>query len=169
LPAKLAPVPPHAAGRGSDESVQRVEERGLSRAVRADDAEDLALSHPEGNVVQRLQAAEAHRYLLHREELTAGICRRFPHERRRVERERLVRAFLAPLSQLRLDERQDSLRGDQHHEDDGGAEHHPLDPGQTITELGMQRLPQGNQDERTQHRSGDCRNAAEERDNQRLR
>ena len=50
-PADLAAV-------GQQEAVEHVEERGLARAVRPDDAEDLALAHVEAHVGQRLQPDE---------------------------------------------------------------------------------------------------------------
>ena len=44
-----------------------VEQRGLAGAVRADEADDLALVHVEGHVVEGVRPAEAHAELAHRE------------------------------------------------------------------------------------------------------
>jgi hypothetical protein len=58
------------------EAVDDVEHRRLAGAVRADDGADLALMHVEGDVLQRLDAAEAQRdaaHLQHRPADGAGL------------------------------------------------------------------------------------------------
>src|SRR5207245_4711901 len=49
----------HRAGGRRERARHAVEEGGLARAVRADEAEDLALLHLEGGGVPRGEAAEA--------------------------------------------------------------------------------------------------------------
>jgi hypothetical protein len=49
----------HLAGIGRVEAGDHVDHRGLARAVRADQAENLALTDVERNTLQRTQAAEA--------------------------------------------------------------------------------------------------------------
>jgi hypothetical protein len=59
------------------EAVDAVEHRGLAGAVRADDGADLALADVEGDVGDRLHAAEAQRDVLDREQHLA-----LPRDRR---------------------------------------------------------------------------------------
>ena len=63
--ASLRPtsIPSIANGpaRGRDDSGDRLDERGLARAVRADDGDELSSVHVEVDVVEHLGAAAAHR------------------------------------------------------------------------------------------------------------
>ena len=58
------------------EAVDDVEHRRLAGAVRADDGADLALADVEGDVAQRLDAAERQRHVLERQQNVAGRARR---------------------------------------------------------------------------------------------
>src|SRR4029077_11311237 len=93
LADQLAAVELDAAGVGDDEAVERVEERRLAGAVGSDDAEDLAGADLERNVVQRLEPSETHRHVVHGEQngrLAVGPCAASTHERRGVERKRVL-------------------------------------------------------------------------------
>src|SRR2546428_124849 len=57
----------HAALDRVVDSRQHVDERGLARAVRADQPHHLALRDAQGHLVERAQAAELHRHLLDRQ------------------------------------------------------------------------------------------------------
>jgi hypothetical protein len=59
--AQRALAPRDVAVVGAHEAADHVEERRLARAVGADDADDLARRDLQGDVVERGQAAEAHR------------------------------------------------------------------------------------------------------------
>ena len=66
---------PHAAGVGADEAADDVEQRRLARAVGADDADDLAGRDRQRDVVERRQAAEAHRETVHPQHLRRFVAR----------------------------------------------------------------------------------------------
>src|SRR6185503_17791989 len=53
-----AAVDAHLAGRGRELPEDAVEQRRLARAVRPDQAEDLALAHLEGHAIHGADAAE---------------------------------------------------------------------------------------------------------------
>ncbi len=55
------------------DAAQHVEERGLARTVRADDAGDLAFVHIEVDGLQRVQAAEVLAQPAHLEQRCAAI------------------------------------------------------------------------------------------------
>ena len=55
---EIAPVEQDLAGVGTVNTGDEVEERGLTRAVRADHADDLALVHDEVEISDHPQAAE---------------------------------------------------------------------------------------------------------------
>ena len=55
-------VEPHGARRRAQQTGQDAEHRALAGAVRADETDDLPRRHRERDVVQRDQAAEAHRH-----------------------------------------------------------------------------------------------------------
>src|SRR5438874_9202821 len=57
--ADLAPKKAHRARRGPERTGNQVEGGAFARAVRADEAEDLALGHLEGNVLDGEEAVEA--------------------------------------------------------------------------------------------------------------
>ena len=61
-----------AAGLRMIEAVDHVQHRGLAGAVRADDGADFALADIEGDVADRLDAAERERHALDREQNVAG-------------------------------------------------------------------------------------------------
>src|SRR5262249_54144465 len=82
----------NAAALGAVEPRETIEERGLSRAVRADEAANLALTHVEGDAVERHDAAEAHREVAHPDK-RARLGRRSHWEHRHdVSRPRRTRA-----------------------------------------------------------------------------
>ena len=66
---------PHAAGVGAHEAADDVEQRRLARAVGADDADDLAGRDRQRDVVERRQAAEAHRETVHPQHLRRFVAR----------------------------------------------------------------------------------------------
>ena len=53
-----AAVETHVSGVSSQEAVEKVEDRRLSRAVGADDPKDCALADVEADVLNRLEPAE---------------------------------------------------------------------------------------------------------------
>ena len=61
----VVPVDRHATAGGWHEPADEVEDGGLAGAVRADDADDLALADVERHAAHGLHAAEAHRQVLH--------------------------------------------------------------------------------------------------------
>jgi hypothetical protein len=79
--AALRVVEADAADRRLVETGQAVEEGRLAGAVRSDDAGDLARGDVERQVVDRQQAAEAHRQALDAEQRWRGAHRRPPSAR----------------------------------------------------------------------------------------
>ena len=81
----------HAAGVGAHEAADDVEERRLARAVGADHADDLAGRDRQRDVVERRQAAEAHRETVHLQHLCRFVAReRRTHRRRAPKFDALV-------------------------------------------------------------------------------
>src|SRR2546422_9224293 len=68
----LLAAEPHGARRARERPRDAVEGRGLSRAVRPDEPEDLAVPDPEGDRAQRREAAEALRQPANRENYRAA-------------------------------------------------------------------------------------------------
>src|SRR5213075_1862799 len=86
---------------------EQVEERGLAGAVRADQAEDLARGDGEGNVFQRLQAAEALGYAGHFDQRAHGVCSvssrlRTLEGRRPAGRNSMISTSARPKSSMRM-------------------------------------------------------------------
>ncbi len=75
MPVIGAPVDAHFAGRGRQLAEDAVEQRRLARAVRPDQAEDLAFAHVEGDAVDGADAAEGLRQVAHLEDRAHGIHR----------------------------------------------------------------------------------------------
>src|SRR5437667_8626587 len=68
----LLAAEPDGARRARERPRDAVEGRGLSRAVRPDEPEDLAVPDPEGDRAQRREAAEALRQPANRENYRAA-------------------------------------------------------------------------------------------------
>src|SRR5687768_3496636 len=115
-PAQAAPAEGERAGVGGVDPGQHVEERGLARAVRSDQAVDLALTDREGDVLQRLHAAEALGDTPGRKELAHARCCSSSSRFRTAEgsrpagRKSITRTSARPNSSMRITSGSTSMR-----------------------------------------------------------